>query len=211
MCWKFYIHLQPYSWPLNDFTQRVGTNLQEGEVVVDEHGETPHRNDQELHPEAVVVAVIGGPELDVDQVDRGVRTADVDHLRGADDREGLVTVRWRERCRGGGELAAERLQPAASPSCMCCTGRWTKWADPSSVWWTLWRTRSGSSRRYLEGERQQAGSTTADAGATSDWSEAFLLNEQWHLLETCWVFIWKIWNLKKQLQNTSRIILPPLD
>lgn len=69
--------------------------------MVDEHGETPHRNDQELHPEAVVVAVIGGPELDVDQVDRGVRTADVDHLRGADDREGLVTVRWRERCRGG--------------------------------------------------------------------------------------------------------------
>lgn len=48
--------------------------------MVDEDSETPDRNNQELHSETVVVAIIGGPELRVDQVDRGIRTADVDHL-----------------------------------------------------------------------------------------------------------------------------------
>lgn len=48
--------------------------------MVDEDRKSSNRNNQELHPEAVVVSVVGGPELHVDQVDCGVRTADVDHL-----------------------------------------------------------------------------------------------------------------------------------
>lgn len=48
--------------------------------MVDENSQTSNRNDQELHSETVVVAVIGGPEFGVDQVDRGIRTTDVDHL-----------------------------------------------------------------------------------------------------------------------------------
>lgn len=55
-------------------------DLQESEVVVDENSKTPDRNDQELHSETVMVAIVGGPELHIDQVDGGVRTADVDHL-----------------------------------------------------------------------------------------------------------------------------------
>lgn len=48
--------------------------------MVDENSETSDRNNQELHSEAVVVAIVGGPELHVDQVDCGIRTSDVDHL-----------------------------------------------------------------------------------------------------------------------------------
>lgn len=48
--------------------------------MVDENSKTPDRNYQELHSETVMVAIIGGPELHVDQVDCGVRTTDVDHL-----------------------------------------------------------------------------------------------------------------------------------
>lgn len=48
--------------------------------MVDKNCETPNRNHQKLHPETVMVAVIGGPELHVDQVDCGVCTSDVDHL-----------------------------------------------------------------------------------------------------------------------------------
>lgn len=48
--------------------------------MVDEHSQTSHGDNQELHSETVVIAVVGGPELHVDQVDGGVRTADVDHL-----------------------------------------------------------------------------------------------------------------------------------
>lgn len=63
-------------------TKKTGrrTHLQEREVVVDENSETSNRNDEELHSETVMVAVIGGPELHVDQVDCGIRTSDVDHL-----------------------------------------------------------------------------------------------------------------------------------
>lgn len=49
--------------------------------MVDEHSQTSHGDNQELHSEAVMIAVVGGPELHVDQVDGGVRTTDVDHLR----------------------------------------------------------------------------------------------------------------------------------
>lgn len=48
--------------------------------MVDENSKTSYRNYQELHPETVMVAIIGSPEFHVDQVDRGTRTADVDHL-----------------------------------------------------------------------------------------------------------------------------------
>lgn len=48
--------------------------------MVDENSKTPNRNNQKLNSEAVMVAVIGGPELHVDQVDCGIRTTDVDHL-----------------------------------------------------------------------------------------------------------------------------------
>lgn len=48
--------------------------------MVDENSETSNRNNQKLHPETVMVSIIGGPELHVDQVDGGIRTADVDHL-----------------------------------------------------------------------------------------------------------------------------------
>lgn len=48
--------------------------------MVDKNCKTPNRNHQKLHPETVMVAVIGGPELDVDQVDCGTCTSDVNHL-----------------------------------------------------------------------------------------------------------------------------------
>lgn len=48
--------------------------------MVDENRETPNRNNQELHPETVMVSIVGGPELHVDQVNGGVRTADVYYL-----------------------------------------------------------------------------------------------------------------------------------
>lgn len=48
--------------------------------MVDENGKTSDGNDQKLHSETVVVSIIGGPELHVDHVHCGVRTADVDHL-----------------------------------------------------------------------------------------------------------------------------------
>lgn len=48
--------------------------------MVDENSKTPNGDDQELNSETVMIAIIGGSELDVDQIDSGVRTADVDHL-----------------------------------------------------------------------------------------------------------------------------------
>lgn len=48
--------------------------------MVDENSETPNRNNQKLNSEAVMVAIVGGPELHVDQVNCGIRTTDVDHL-----------------------------------------------------------------------------------------------------------------------------------
>lgn len=48
--------------------------------MVDEEGQPSDGNHQELHPERVVVPVVGGLELGVDHVDGGVRTAYVDDL-----------------------------------------------------------------------------------------------------------------------------------
>lgn len=55
-------------------------DLQRREGVVDENSETPDGNNQELHSETVMVAIVGGPELRIDQVDCRIRTSDVDHL-----------------------------------------------------------------------------------------------------------------------------------
>ena len=57
--------------------------------MVDEEGQASDGHNQELHPERVVVSVIRGLELGVDQVDRGVRTSDVDELK----RKGLM-YKW---------------------------------------------------------------------------------------------------------------------
>ena len=54
--------------------------------MVDEEGQASDGDHQELHPERVVVPVIRGLELGVDQVDRGVRTSDVDELEGIEIR-----------------------------------------------------------------------------------------------------------------------------
>lgn len=48
--------------------------------MVDENSKTPNRDNQELNSETVMIAIVGGPELHVDQVDSGVCTSDVDHL-----------------------------------------------------------------------------------------------------------------------------------
>lgn len=48
--------------------------------MVDEEGQASDRDHQELHPEGIMVSVVGGLELGVDQVDGGVRTSNVDEL-----------------------------------------------------------------------------------------------------------------------------------
>lgn len=91
--------------------------------MVDENSETPDWNDQELHPETIVVSIVGGPEFHINQVYCGVQTADVDHLvkeketEGFKQKEQIVPV-WR----------VEVL-----PSCSCYTERWKRWADPGNV------------------------------------------------------------------------------
>lgn len=48
--------------------------------MVDEDSKTSNRNNQKLKSETVMVAIVGGPKLHVDQVDCGIRTTNVDHL-----------------------------------------------------------------------------------------------------------------------------------
>lgn len=68
-------------WNVNNVVDNVGTAavinsvvyLKRGEVVVDEEGQTSNRHNKELHPERVVVAVIGRLELGKHQVDGGNR------------------------------------------------------------------------------------------------------------------------------------------
>lgn len=48
--------------------------------MVDKEGKPTHGDHQELHPERVMVAIIGGFELDIDQVHGGIRTSNVDNL-----------------------------------------------------------------------------------------------------------------------------------
>lgn len=64
--------------------------------MVDENSETPDGNNQELHSETVMVAIVGGPELRIDQVDCCIRTSDVDHL--VNNEEQLVSESTGEKC-----------------------------------------------------------------------------------------------------------------
>lgn len=48
--------------------------------MVDEKSEATYGDDQELHPERVMIAIIGGFELGIDQVHRRIRTSDIDNL-----------------------------------------------------------------------------------------------------------------------------------
>lgn len=81
--------LQPFSCQaknahphvLNIISCPQSTHLQWREVMIDKEREPTNRNYQELHPEGVMVSIIGGLELHVDQVHGGVRASDVDKLR----------------------------------------------------------------------------------------------------------------------------------
>ena len=48
--------------------------------MVDKEGQSSHRHHQELHPERVMVAVVGGLKFDVDEIYSGVGGKDVDDL-----------------------------------------------------------------------------------------------------------------------------------
>ena len=48
--------------------------------MVHQEGQSSDRNHQELHSEGVMVTVVCGLELGVDQVDSGVCTANIDDL-----------------------------------------------------------------------------------------------------------------------------------
>lgn len=58
--------------------------------MVDEKSETTHRNDQELRSESVVVSIIGGFELGIDQVHCGIRTSNVDNLEQRYEKANLL-------------------------------------------------------------------------------------------------------------------------
>lgn len=55
-------------------------DLKRGELVVDKEGKTTNRHDKKLSAEGVVIAVIGGLELHVDEIDGEVGAAYVDAL-----------------------------------------------------------------------------------------------------------------------------------
>lgn len=59
--------------------------------MVDEKREATHRDDQELHPESVMIAIIGGFELGVDQVHCGICTPNVDNLYQKNMEHRLIT------------------------------------------------------------------------------------------------------------------------
>lgn len=48
------------------------SDLQRGEVMVNQESQTPHGDDQELHSERVVVPIVSCLELHVDQVHSGI-------------------------------------------------------------------------------------------------------------------------------------------
>lgn len=50
--------------------------------MVDKECQASNWDNQELHPESVVVAIVGGLEFNVDQVNGGTRTCNVDDLCG---------------------------------------------------------------------------------------------------------------------------------
>lgn len=65
--------------------------------MVNENCKTPNRNNKKLDSEAVMVAIIGGPEFHVDQVDCGVCTSNVDHLGKQCRTEQITTEGTEER------------------------------------------------------------------------------------------------------------------
>lgn len=50
--------------------------------MVDKECQASNWDDQEFHPESVVVAIVGGLEFNVDQVNCGIGTCDVEDLCG---------------------------------------------------------------------------------------------------------------------------------
>lgn len=67
--------------------------------MVDQEGQAADRDDQELHSERIVVPIVGGLKLNVDQVHGGVRTSNVDDLKGeSSDRN--VSPRGLSVCKG---------------------------------------------------------------------------------------------------------------
>lgn len=48
--------------------------------MVHQESQATNRNHQEFHSKGVMVAIVGGFELSVDHVHRGIRAADVDDL-----------------------------------------------------------------------------------------------------------------------------------
>lgn len=64
--------------------------------MVNENRKTPDRNHQELHSETVVVSIVGGPELRVDQVYGGICATDVDQLVNSKEQPvtGVFWEKW---------------------------------------------------------------------------------------------------------------------
>lgn len=50
--------------------------------MVNQESQPANWDDQELHPERVVVSIVSSLELQVDEVHSGVRASDVDDLKG---------------------------------------------------------------------------------------------------------------------------------
>ena len=48
--------------------------------MIDEDGESSDRHDKELGAESVVVAVVSGLELEVDEIDGGCTGEDIEHF-----------------------------------------------------------------------------------------------------------------------------------
>lgn len=70
--------------------------------MVDKNRETPNRNHQKLHPETVMVTIVGGPEFHVDHVDCGICARNVDHLV-----KRQTVTKGTENCIEEGELSAD--------------------------------------------------------------------------------------------------------
>lgn len=57
------------------------SDLQGREVVVNQKSQATNRDNKELHSERVVIPIVSCLELNVDQVDGGVCTSNVDDLK----------------------------------------------------------------------------------------------------------------------------------
>lgn len=141
------------------------SNLQRREVVINEKREATDRNDQKLHSERVVVSIIRRFELHVDQVQGGIRTSDIDHLKdkmGKSHSLALCPNSWRrqfsisaepqncvENLWGTHQLFKHQDEQRVPPSWLYCRRKWRMWAGPSSEWWRSRQTGSDSFRKFL--------------------------------------------------------------